>query len=107
MWSLRVLRGEVLNGLANCRESQQYIAAIDLPERLRRREVAVNRFLALATAQSRCADSPAAKVSLQRAERIARQHRRALLGSVLARNVRRISRSVRTTGNRPIAISAS
>jgi CHAT domain-containing protein len=85
LWSLRVLRGEVLNGLANCREAEQYISAIDLPERLRRQDVAVNRFLALATAQSRCADSPAAKVSLQRAERIARQHRRALLGSVLAR----------------------
>jgi CHAT domain-containing protein/tetratricopeptide (TPR) repeat protein len=85
VWSLRVLRGEVLNGTESCADAIRYLAGLHLPVRLGGSEMAVKRLLALATAQSRCRQTVAATTSLQNAEALSRSKQRQVLGDVLFR----------------------
>lgn len=71
VWSLRVLRGELLNSTATCKAAGDYLRAIALPARLARSRAASDRLLALGLAQSHCGDVAAARESFAGAMRIA------------------------------------
>lgn len=83
IWSLRVLHGEILNGVASCTESMQYLDHLKLPRRLADAKPAVDRLLALATAANRCKQLDIAKRSFASAQRLAGDE--SLLGSVIVR----------------------
>ena len=83
VWSLRVLRGEILNSSVSCSDAERYLTELRLPQRMAKSRPAVDRLLALAAAQSHCKETAAARKSFAAAERIARGT--PLAGTVLVR----------------------
>jgi CHAT domain-containing protein len=70
-WSLRVLRGELLNNTGTCRDVIAYFAKTQLPSRLAKARPAVDRLSALGLAQSHCNDVSGARASFVSAQKIA------------------------------------
>ncbi len=83
-WSLRVLRGDILNSSASCGETTAYLHTLRLPTRLARTKIGVDRSLALATAQAHCNDVHGAADSFAAASAAA-SHDSQLSATVLVR----------------------